>query len=70
MLDINIIRKNYQIYSYNQIYLEQALELCDMIFDNNLDKIYFLRQYLKSFETTFRIDKLVKCKSSQKNKSY
>lgn len=36
--------------SYNQIYLKQALELCDMIFNNNLDKIYFLRQYLKSFK--------------------
>ena len=59
-------KKNYQIYSYNQIYLEQALELCDMIFDNNLDKIYFLRQYLKSFETTLRIDKLIKCKKFTK----
>ena len=27
------------------IYLEQAIELSDMIFDNNLDKIYFLKQY-------------------------
>ena len=27
-----------------------GLELCDMIFTNNFDKIYFLRQYLKSFE--------------------
>lgn len=35
---------------YREIYLQQALELCDMIFTNNLDKIYFLRQYLKSFE--------------------
>lgn len=34
---------------YNKVYLEQAIELSDMIFDNNLDKIYFLRQYLKSF---------------------
>ena len=34
----------------NKIYLEDALELADLIFDNNLDKIYFLRQYLKSFE--------------------
>ena len=59
-------KKNYQIYSYNQIYLEQALELCDMIFDNNLDKIYFLRQYLKSFETTLRIDKLIKCRKFTK----
>ena len=38
------------LWSYSLIYLEQALELCDMIFNNNLDKIYFLRQYLKSFE--------------------
>ena len=37
-----------------------------MIFDNNLDKIYFLRQYLKSFETTLRIDKLIKCKKFTK----
>ncbi len=35
---------------YDEIYLEQALELCDMIFSNNLDKIYFLKQYLKSFQ--------------------
>ena len=42
--------KFYGLKWYDEIYLEQALELCDMIFDNNLDKIYFLRQYLKSFE--------------------
>ncbi len=35
---------------YGEIYLEQALELCDMIFTNNFDKVYFLRQYLKSFK--------------------
>ena len=34
----------------NKIYLKDALELADLIFDNNLDKIYFLKQYLKSFE--------------------
>lgn len=36
--------------AYSQIYLDQAIELCDMIFENNIDKIYFLRQYIKSFE--------------------
>lgn len=36
--------------AYRKIYLEQALELSDMIFNNNIDKIYFLKQYLKSFE--------------------
>ena len=35
---------------YNEIYIEQALELCDMIFNKNIDKLYFLRQYFKSFE--------------------
>ena len=39
-----------KIDAYSKIYLDQALELSDMIFDNNLDKLYFLRQYLKSFE--------------------
>ena len=36
------------IYKYSRIYNEQAMELADMIFDNNLDKVYFLRQYLKN----------------------
>ena len=35
---------------YNQIFLQQSLEFCDLIFERNIDKIYFLRQYLKSFE--------------------
>jgi len=34
----------------NEIYVNDAIEFADLIFDNNLDKIYFLRQYLKSFE--------------------
>ena len=42
--------KYYDLEWYNQIYLVQALELVDMLFDNNLDKVYFLRQYLKSFQ--------------------
>lgn len=35
------------IYKYSRIYMEQAIELADMIFDNNLEKVYFLRQYVK-----------------------
>ena len=35
---------------YDEVYLEQALELCDLLFNNNFDKIYFLKQYLKSFQ--------------------
>ena len=34
----------------NEIYVSDAIEFADLIFDNNLDKVYFLRQYLKSFE--------------------
>lgn len=41
---------------YNEIYLEQALELCDMVFTNNFDKVYFLRQYLKSFQVSEKVD--------------
>ena len=40
------------IYKYSRIYMEQAIELADMIFDNNLDKVYFLRQYVKSGEVS------------------
>ena len=47
---------------YNEIYLEQSLELADMLFDNNLDKINFLKQYLKSFE--------VGTKNLQKSKTF
>ena len=32
---------------YGQINIVQALELSDLIFNNNLDKVYFLRQYIK-----------------------
>ena len=39
-------------YIYSEINLKKALEFIDLIFDNNLDKIYFLRQYLKNYETT------------------
>ncbi len=55
--DDDLIEKRHRIFDnryvefvwYNEIFLEQALELCDMIFDNNLDKVYFLKQYLKEY---------------------
>lgn len=34
---------------YDNIYLLEALSFVDMVFDNNLDKLYFLRQYLKNY---------------------
>lgn len=44
----------------NNVYLEEALELSDLIFTNNLDKIYFLKQYLKSSIATKNQCKLIK----------
>lgn len=52
----NRIKKNIMNLSnykyYRSINLDAALELCDLIFDNNIDKIYFLRQYLKDRKYT------------------
>lgn len=35
---------------FSEVKLEKALKLADMIFNNELDKYYFLKQYLKLFE--------------------
>ncbi len=35
---------------YNAVHLNEALVFADMIFNNNLDKIYFLKQYFKDTE--------------------
>ena len=45
-------KKLYDFQNYNYVFTEQAIELADMIFDNNLDKLYFLRQYIKDGETS------------------
>lgn len=39
---------------YTTIDLKNALEFVDLIFDNNLDKVYFLRQYLKGFVESYQ----------------
>ena len=58
---INYRMKNqeFSLEYYNKINIEEALELADLIFDNNLDKVNFLRQYLKNFKT---IDEFKKTK--------
>ena len=35
-------------YDYSELYLKDALELVDLIFKTNQDKIDFLKQYVKS----------------------
>ncbi len=47
-------------YMYSEVTLKNALEFIDLIFDNNLDKIYFLKQYLKNFQTNYEVDEAVK----------
>lgn len=44
---INNKNTNNLIYEYSKINLNKALELADIIFDNNLDKLNFLKQYIK-----------------------
>lgn len=64
----NIDRDRYSsLKFYGEVYLQQALELCDMLFTNNLDKVYFLKQYLKSFEVGKKI--LSRTKPLTKNKT-
>ena len=43
----------YNQFLYNTIDIKLSLEFIDLIFDNNLDKIYFLRQYLKDLKEVY-----------------
>lgn len=47
---------------YNNVNLKNALEFVDLVFDNNLDKIYFLRQYLKDFQENYGIKTVVRAR--------
>lgn len=51
VLGLNTKNNFYTLDNYNNIYLQTALSLADEIFDNNLDKVYFLKQYIKDFKT-------------------
>ena len=44
---------NSKLHTYNKLYYEEAIELCDLIFNKNIDKIYFLRQYMKDKEVSY-----------------
>lgn len=46
-LNKNVI---YNLDYYNRIDVEMALEFADLIFTSNLDKVYFLRQYIKNYD--------------------
>lgn len=50
---IEISRRNFNnLEYYRMIDSDGAIEFADLIFDKNIDKIYFLRQYLKNMEET------------------
>lgn len=50
------------LYKYSQVHINDAFEFADLIFTNNLDKVYFLRQYFK--------DMTVSAKPLTKSKSF
>lgn len=52
----NEIAFKYGLCSYSEVDLRNALEFVDLVFDNNLDKIYFLRQYLKNFSSSYNLE--------------
>lgn len=45
-----IAQYNRLLNGFSKVKLEKALKLADMIFDTEIDKYYFLKQYLKLFE--------------------
>ncbi len=63
----NDLSKNYfEFKNYNTINMEKAATLADLVFTNNLDKAYFLRQYLKDGETSYATNGFVKSKKFYK----
>ena len=61
------LKEEYLLYSqnkyiYDEVNLKNALEFVDLVFDNNLDKMYFLKQYLKGFQDNYGIKTAVKAK--------
>ncbi len=49
-------------YLYNIVNLRKCLEFVDLVFNNNLDKVYFLRQYLKDLKDGYKLNTTIKAK--------
>ena len=62
LLDYKLKQYSMQSYLYNEICLKDCLEFVDMVFDNDLDKFYFLRQYFKDLQCGYGKGNLVKSK--------
>ena len=61
-LDYKIKTSKDEYINYDFIDLKGALEFVDLVFDNNLDKIYFLRQYFKNYQENYDKNRLVRAK--------
>ncbi len=61
-LDYKIKASKDEYINYDFIDLNGALEFVDLVFDNNLDKIYFLRQYFKNYQENYDKNRLVRAK--------
>ena len=57
-LDYKISNFTNYDFMYKEICLKSVLEFVDLIFDNNLDKIYFLKQYFKDFKDISQFNSL------------
>ena len=53
-------------YKYNEICLEDALLFVDQIFSNDIDKLYFLKQYIKGYQNNFGMKNAVYAKKLTK----
>lgn len=51
----NLKESDFNTLYYQEIILKKALEFVDLIFDNDLDKFYFLRQYIKNYEDNYNL---------------
>ena len=47
---------------YNEVNIKDALEFADLVFNNNLDKVYFLRQYFKGFQNAYGVTSAINSK--------
>lgn len=61
-LENEVVDSEKQFYMYNEIRLKAVLEFVDLVFNNNLDKVYFLKQYLKGFSDNYKVYDLVTAK--------
>lgn len=52
--------------SYQKVNLGDALSLADMIFDNNTDKVSFLRQYLKDYQVCNKFNETIELTKRKK----